>query len=93
MALQNPSITDRLWLTPEEARAEFPNYGKTMNRLEVILDEAQRDDKVTDQEVTAILATLHARALARLQPDMDQLGQSIEILAEATMSFMLGEKS
>jgi hypothetical protein len=77
------SGTDQnIWLDKDEAAAKYPYYQETMKRLEAVLDLAQLQG-VTGPEIASMMASLHARAVARLHPNEEQRARVINVFREA----------
>ncbi len=78
--------TQSIWLTDDsEAAAKYPYYAETMARLESVLDLAQLQG-VTGPEIASMMASLHARAVARLHPNEQQREYVIRVFREAVIT-------
>lgn len=74
-----------IWLSADEAFAKYPYYQETVAQLEAVLNLAQLKG-VTIQEITSMMASLHARALARLHPNSEQREAVIDVFREAVIT-------
>jgi hypothetical protein len=81
------TMIDDIWLSddPVEVAAKYPYYAETMHRLEAILDLAQLRG-VTGPEIASMMASLHARAVARLHPNEQQREHVIEVFRHALIT-------
>jgi hypothetical protein len=74
------------WLSDDpDAITKYPHYVETMRRLEAVLDLAQLQG-VTGPEIASMMASLHARAVARLYPNDQQREHVINIFREALIT-------
>jgi hypothetical protein len=80
-----PSTTTNIWLNDEDAAVKYPHYHETMAWLEAILDLAQLQG-VTGPEIASMMASLHARAVARLRPNEQQRELVISVFREALIT-------
>jgi hypothetical protein len=75
-----------IWLADDpEAAAKYPHYEETIRRLEAVLDLAQLQG-VTGPEIASMMASLHARAVAWLQPNEQQREHVIAVFREALIT-------
>lgn len=75
-----------IWLIDDaEAAAKYPHYAETIQRLEAVLDLAQLQG-VTGPEIASMMASLHARAIARLRPNAQQREHVINVFRQALIT-------
>jgi hypothetical protein len=73
-----------VWMT-EAGEAQYPLYRETKERLLAVLQLAQ-EQGMTGPEFASLLATLHAEAIARLNPNTQQLEHSVQIFRGAVLT-------
>lgn len=75
-----------IWLADDPAAAaKYPYYAETMQRLEAVLHLAELQG-VTGPEIASMMASLHARAVARLYPNEQQREHVIAVFREALIT-------
>lgn len=79
-------MPDKIWINREELAAKYPFYAETESALREVLHLAQLKG-VTNPEITSMLATLHARAIARLHPNKRQREYTIDLFRQAVITF------
>lgn len=81
--------TESIWMRDHpDAATKYPYYAETMGRLEAVLDLAQQQGGVTGPEFASMLASLHARAVARLRPNEQQREHVIVVFREALITLI-----
>jgi len=79
-------MSDRIWMANDPlAAVKYPHYAGTMRRLEAVLDLAQLQG-VTGPEIASMMASLHARAVARLHPNEQQREHVIAVFRQALLT-------
>jgi hypothetical protein len=73
------------WLTDQEMDEHFPLYREAAEQIEAILEGA-RLKGMSPQEIASIMATLHAKAIADLDPPDEQIEFVVGIFREAIIT-------